>query len=261
MNSQYMFDYPSIKIDVRCHRLLSSVTYMAYNKFHSTDVITYEHCEIPLERYRIGHGRRSSLSEFYSLGELPSAWGPACYISSVKPMVYTFQGMASDLSRFDMASFSKRGLPNILKALSWPLECPDCEIFEICNSEYRRGLQTRDQLMSYLLRVGDSPNLDECVVQAHKKVLLEARRLGLSDEHYNGYDLFKEIGSLVCLRLINAEPYDIATSGEPLEIRTIIRSYRMDDPSLSLNAYGNSRWVPIDSHIDENDDSSSDSDF
>ncbi|ACZ55878.2 nonstructural protein [sandfly fever Turkey virus] len=261
MNSQYMFDYPAINIDVRCHRLLSSVSYVAHNKFHTHDVSTYEHCEIPLEKLRLGFGRRSSLSDFYSLGELPASWGPACYISSVKPMVYTFQGMASDLSRFDLTSFSRRGLPNVLKALSWPLGIPDCEIFSICSDRFVRGLQTRDQLMSYILRMGDSHSLDECIVQAHKKILQEARRLGLSDEHYNGYDLFREIGSLVCLRLINAEPFDTAFSGEALDIRTVIRSYRASDPSASLTEYGNSLWTPIHSHVDENDESSSDSDF
>nr|QSM35418.1 nonstructural protein [Wuxiang virus]QSM35424.1 nonstructural protein [Wuxiang virus] len=260
MNSQYLFDYPVVNVDTRAHRALSTVSYMAYNRFHYCDISTYEHCEIPLERLRRGFGRRGSLSDFYLYDELPASWGPACSISSVKPMVYPFRGLANDLSIFDMQSFSVPGLQNIRKAISWPFGFPDLEIFEICSDKFKRGLETRNQLMSYILRMADSKHLDECVVQVHKKILSEARSLGLQDEHFNGYDLFREVSAIVCTRLVNAEPYDTTSHGSGLEIKCIIRSYKIEDPHSCMGVYGSGAWEPVPGP-EEDTYEDSDSDF
>ncbi|ALS88202.1 viral sRNA Nonstructural protein [Corfou virus] len=260
MNSQYLFDYPVVKLDSRVHRALSTVNYMAFNKFYYCDISTYEHCEFPLEKYSRGFGRRGSLSDFYLYKELPASWGPACTISSVRPMVYPFRGLVNDLSRFDMQSFSVPGLQNIRKAISWPFGFPDLEIFEICNDNYKRGLDTKNQLMSYILRMADSKFLDECMVQAHKKIISECRSLGLQDEHFNGYDLFREISTLVCTRLINAEPHDSTSSGSGLEIKCIIRSYKINDPSSCVGVYGSGYWEPVNGP-EEDTYESSDSEF
>ncbi|QBQ01756.1 nonstructural protein [Mona Grita virus] len=223
------------------------VGYLPFEAWSVRKICVHNTMEIPLETYRFAMDHRPTLRDFYSRGEFPFRWGPGTFNSRVQEeTTNSFDSAIMDLVGFPLASFTKSFLPNVKLALSWPLGYPTTDFIQLSGIPgHFTHNGWKGMAATSLFRMNPQlERFDQVFVEAHKSILEEAERRGLSSDYFTGYDLLKEVASLQIVRLLNAVDIDVVYSNIPTNLTYKLLDLRDTFENESPELLGNRFWIP-----------------
>ncbi|AEB70974.1 nonstructural protein [Armero virus] len=245
--TSYLFDTPVI---VRPNGYFDRevyVTYMAHNKYCEHPVSVHNCMEIPVKNFGVSLLHKESLSDFYILGLLPFRWGDRMGNSRVTRDSFPFmKDLLKDISDMHDSEFFRSFLPNVKKALSWPLGYPTLEFIRMTKSDLNLPHFKEISANATLIMQMGQPalDLDQGFVNAHKRIVMESITRGFGHKDFPGKNMIFEVASLQCVRLLNAVPADLLYCQVPNSLTAIVMKHRSileDHPQQPL---GNQKWTP-----------------
>ncbi|AEB70978.1 nonstructural protein [Durania virus] len=245
--TSYLFDTPVI---VRPNGYFDRevyVTYMAHNKYCEHTVSVHNCMEIPVRNFGVSMLHKESFSDFYILGLFPFRWGDKMGNSRVTRESFPFmKELLADICKMHDSEFFRSFLPNIKKALSWPLGYPSLDFIRMTDPDnsmpHFREISNNATL---IMQMGQPAiDLDQGFVNAHKRIVMESITRGFGHKDFPGKNLIFEVASLQCVRMLNAVPADLLYCQITNSLTSTLMKHRAEMESHPQGPLGNQKWIP-----------------
>lgn len=243
MAFRFLYDRPSIVTDGLGRR---AVCYLAYNSFSQYNVSVCSDMEIEVKSYDQSMDHKKTFAAFYTKGQFPFRWGRGCYSSRVeKEQKYTYTDLMLELSKFETEALSEYYQNNIREALSWPTGQCTLDFIKLTADNDLTIHRIKSMSATLIVQSTKATELDQCFVELHKKIVMEAATRGFEPDDFPGWDLISEVATLQCARLMSAYPFDVTSCGHSDAFICCL----MRNKSLYKRVHGvmigNQKWTPV----------------